>query len=116
MIFAEDKDGTLGHHVGHCRRLNIVSLEFARIKLNPCEYWGIDVGAETFGLGCRLALFCDNHWLTATRQSHAFDEIAVDATANAKGKEVGLATVTADKVEALLLNIHIAVGDNDKRT
>ena len=51
IVFAEDEDGTLGHHVGYGGWLDVVSLEGAGIELYMSKDRGVDVLAEALGLG-----------------------------------------------------------------
>ena len=113
IVFAEDEDGTLGHHVGHRGRLDVVSLEGARVELYMSKDRGVDVLAEALGLGGSLALFGDNHGLAVARKGHALDKPAVDTATYAEGKEVGLAIVLADEFETPAFDGDVAVGEDD---
>ena len=113
FVFAKNENGTFGHHVGHRDRLDVVSLEFARIELDTGKDWGVDILAETLGLGSCLVFLCYNHGFAVACKGHALDKPAIDTAADTEGKEVGLATVLTDEFEAFTFDGDIAVGEND---
>src|SRR5690606_14362969 len=107
---AVQDDGTGGEDVGQRDRLDVVGVEALEAHLDAGEHGRVDVVGEARGGGGRVAVAGDDERLALAGAGEAFDELAVDAGADAEGEDVAATKIVADAGVGLGLDRNVAVG------
>lgn len=112
--FADEFDGALGEDVGNGGRFDVMGGKAFAGDFDVGEDGTADVVAEAFGQSGGFTGVEDDERFTFSGLGQAFDEPAVDGTADAEGEEVGAVEFFADQLEGFLFDGDVAVGDENE--
>ena len=107
---AEHHDRPLGEQIGLRGGLDIVGIEVLKVHAHIREHGALDVLTKALRFGSGLFRLRHDERLAATSARHAFDQVAIDAAADAKRKHVGVAQVLLDQLERAALLRDVSVG------